>query len=369
MNDKVNKKLLKLSGIFALIFAVSLAFVGIFELVVNSYENRLEYLDAGERWSSNGDSFAVVNMYTEEGSAISSDKVLSWANSIDSALLEASVNPNEGARSWAYTYGTSTTVSVQGSKSTVTAATIAADGDFFVFHPMKMLYGSYFLNDTSNPMGIVIDRDLAWKLFGAENIVGMTVSISGEEFTVSGVCEPESDSGIYGYTYGTRPRMYMSYTGYTKTVGNDNSVTIFEAALPNSVKSFAKNIFDGVVQMNEETTEIVEVTDRFSLKNRFNNMKVLKYSWIRSDKIEYPYWENEAKVYDFFAAILMMFEIAFLVLFVISIVISITLFKHSNYSVTYEIKKLLKKHGKVARKRKKTTKTSAKTEAELRRRQ
>ena len=174
MNDKVNKKLLKLSGVCAIILAVALIVVGVFELLVIHYKNKLEYLDAGKRWSADGERYAVINMYAEEGSAVSSDQALSWANSMDSSLLKSSVTPNEGARSWAYTYAADVTVSVTGPKSTVTAEAIAAGGDFFVFHPMKIVYGSYFLNDDSNPMGIVIDRNLAWKLFGAENIVGMT---------------------------------------------------------------------------------------------------------------------------------------------------------------------------------------------------
>ena len=351
MNDKVNKKLLKLSGVCAIILAVALIVVGVFELLVIHYKNKLEYLDAGKRWSADGERYAVINMYAEEGSAVSSDQALSWANSMDSSLLKSSVTPNEGARSWAYTYAADVTVSVTGPKSTVTAEAIAAGGDFFVFHPMKIVYGSYFLNDDSNPLGIVIDRNLAWKLFGAENIVGMTVTINGEEFVVTGITEPETDKGIYGYTYGTRPRMYMSYAGYIKTVGEDNSVTIFETALPNAVKSFAKNIFDGVVKVNEETTEVIEVTDRFSLQNRFNNMKTLKYSWIRADKIEYPYWENEAKVYDYYCAIFMIFEVAMAALFVVSLLIALVSIRFSGYSVIYDLKKLFDKAEKSYKKK------------------
>ncbi len=339
MNEKVNKKLLKFSGICAIILAVSLVVIGVFELAVLHYKGELEYLEAGARWSADGEAYAVINLYLEEGSAVSSDQALSWVNSINTSLLNSSVTPNEGARSWAYTYAADVTVSVVGVKSTVTAEAIAAGGDYFIFHPMKLLYGSYFLNDDSNPMGIVIDRNLAWKLFGAENIVGMTVTINGEEFVVTGVSEPESENGIYGYTYGTRPRMYMNYAGYIKTVGDDNSVTVFETALPNSVKGFAKNIFDGVISTNEETSEKIEVSSRFSFENRYSNMKTLKYSWIRENKIEYPYWENEAKVYDYYCAIFMIFEIAMAVIAVVTLLLSLITVRFSGYSPIYDIKR------------------------------
>ena len=39
MNDKVNKKLLKLSGICAIILVAALVVVGVFELLVNHYKN------------------------------------------------------------------------------------------------------------------------------------------------------------------------------------------------------------------------------------------------------------------------------------------------------------------------------------------
>lgn len=356
MNEKVNKKFLKLSGICALIMVFALAAAGIFELIVMHYENKLEYLDAGERWSADGERFAVISLYTEESSAFSSDQALSWAYSMDSALLNSSVTPVEGARSWAYSYSTQQTLTVKGPKNSASAETIAAGGDFFVFHPMKIVYGSYFLNDDSNPMGIVIDRNLAWKLFGAENIVGMTVEIGGGEFVVTGVCEQESKGGIYGYTYGERPRMYMSYAGYTIATGVDSDLTIFETALPNSVRGFAKNIFDSVVKVNEDNSEVIEVSDRFSLRNRFNNMKILKYSWIRGDKIEYPYWENEARVYDYYCAIFMIFEVAMAAVFVVTLLTGLILFRFSDYSIICDAKKIVTKAAKKRRKRRRPIK-------------
>lgn len=357
MNDKVNKKILGLSGICALIFAACLILLGIFEFIVFLMEGQIDFIDAGERWSSNGERYAVITMYTEKESAISADQVGSWVYSMDNSLLESSITPKEGARSWAYCYIAEDTLSVTGPKGNTTAEAMAVGGDFFVFHPMKFTYGSAFLNDNSNPMGIVIDSDLAWKVFGAENVVGMTVTINDIEFVVVGVSEKESSSGTYGYTYGERPRMYMSHVGYSKIVGDTANITMFETTLPNSVQTFAKNIFDGVVRMNEETSEISEASERFSMTNRFNNMKNLKYSWIRQNKIEYPYWENEAKVADYSCAVLMIFEVGFAAVGVTAMLLSFILLRVSGYTFTDTVKntyrkieKKLPKHAKSSRK-------------------
>ena len=342
MNEKVNKKVLLASGIFAVIFASCLLLLGIFEGIVFLMKENISFIRAGERWSADGDPYAVITLYTEESGGVSLDQIGQWAFSMDAALLESSVTPKEGARSWTYCAATENTLQVSGPKGSTAAQTMAVSGDFFVFHPMTFTYGSAFLNDTSNPMGVVLDRELAWKVFGAENIIGMTVEVSGQEFTVVGVVEKESNTGVYAYTYGERPRMYMSCAGYSKIAGNVN-ITMFETALPNAVSSFGRNIFDRVVRMNEETSVVLEASDRFSLRNRFNNMKSLDYSWIRENKIAFPYWENEAKVADFRCAVMMVFEVIFTAAGVTSMLLSFILLRLSGYTFTDTLKNTWRK--------------------------
>lgn len=346
MNDKVNKKLLAASGITAVVFAAAALLLGMFELIVSGFAGSIGYLDAGERWSAGGDRFAVITLYTEEGAALSKDQVESWVRNMDAGLLESSVSPNENARSWAYTYAAEETMTVTGPKDDQTAEVIAAGGDFFIFHPQEFVCGAAFLNDASNPNGVVIDENLAWKIFGATNIVGMEMSVDGIPFVVTGVSRRASEHGIYDYTYGERPRMYMSYAGYIKLRGDGNHITMFETALPNAVKGFANNIFRGAVTANEETMTVTEATDRFSILNRFNNMKILKYSWIRENKIEYPYWENEAKVADYRCAVLMIFEVALAAIAVGAMLLSFVLLRISGYTVTDSVKNLYRKYEK-----------------------
>ncbi len=349
MNDNVNRKVLKASGILALIFVSCLILAGIFELCVMVMEQNIGYIHAGERWSADGQPYAVISMYAEEGAGVTSDQISQWAYSTDAKLLESSVTPKENARTWAYCYGTEDTLTVSGPMGSASAETMAVGGDFFLFHPLKFTFGSAFLNDNSNPMGVVIDRDLAWKVFGAENIVGMVLQIDGLDFTVVGVSERESDGAIYNYTYGDRSRMYMSYAGYTKLRG-DGHITMYETALPNAVRSFARNIFDGAVRVNEETTWVFEVSDRFSLKNRYDNMKTLKYSWIRENRIEYPYWENEAKVADYRCAVMMIFEVILAAVGGTAMILSFILLRASGYTFTDTVKNTWQKIPKPAKK-------------------
>ena len=336
MNEKVNRKRLKASGIIALVMVGALLLIGLLELVVLGMKGKLDYLDAGKRWASRDERFAVVSLFSEADAEVSGDEAEGWVQSMDSALIAASVTPNEGARSWAWSYAADDLLEVVGTKGKVNAKTLAVAGDFFVFHQLNFKYGGGFLNDPSNPMGVVLDRDLAWRVYGAENIVGMPVTIGGVEFVIVGVTDRESTSAVYEHAYGTTPRLYMSYAGYRKVASNP--VTVFEAALPNPVKGFAKNLFDTAVRVNNDTSFVIEATNRFSVKNRFENMKQLRYAWVSVNKIEYPYWENEARVYDYRAAILMIFEVALAVIAVSSLLLSFIMLRISGYTLTASVK-------------------------------
>lgn len=179
----------------------------------------------------------------------------------------------------------------------------------------------------------------------------MEMTVDGVPFTVTGVSRRASDSGIYDYTYGERPRMYMSYAGYVKLRGDGEHITMFETALPNAVRGFAQNIFRGAVTANEETMSVMEASDRFSIMNRYANMKILKYSWIRENKIEYPYWENEARTADFRCAILMIFEVVLAAAAVCAMLVSFVLLRSSGYTVTDSVKNLYRKSEKKKRKK------------------
>jgi len=172
------------------------------------------------------------------------------------------------------------------------------------------------------------------------------MTVDGIPFIVTGVSRRASEHGIYDYTYGERPRMYMSYAGYIKLRGDENHITMFETALPNAVRGFARNIFNSAVTANEDTATVTEATERFSIPNRFSNMKILKYSWIRENKIEYPYWENEAKVADYRCAVLMIFEVALAAAVVLAMLLSFVFLRISGYTVTDSVKNLYRRHEK-----------------------
>lgn len=352
MSEKVSRKRLKISAVCLAVMIAALAVAGILELAVYGMSRTVGYTRAGERWASDGSQFAVIEAFTESGYGFTEDQLMMWERSVDSSLTEASVSGENGADPWTWCASLPAALTVNGPKGSSNAEVTVTEGEFFVFHDMRFIAGSGYLNDKSNPMGVVIDTDLAWKIFGAENIVGMTLTVNGEEYTVTGVADPGKvrevsgkPKGAYGYTYGTAPRMYMSYAGYSKIASG--GFTTYEAVIPNPVRSFARNIFDGSVSVNGSTGEITEATERFSVRSRFENMKKLKYSWISVNRIEYPYWENEARVYDYRCAVMMIFEVILASLAAAALLTAIVSFVTSGYSPAVTVRKITeKKHKK-----------------------
>lgn len=341
---KVNKKVLRLSGIVAVVMAACAIIIGILELVVLAVSSPVNFIKAGERWSASGEKYAVISLYTEADSALSADQIERYAMSMDSALTSASIDSSERGRVWTYCYLTEKLLSVKGPKSSGNANVIAFGGDFFVFHPLKFIYGTSFLNDASIPNGVVLDENLAWKIFGATDVVGMTMSIYDEEFTVVGITEAERGGDAYKYTYGETPRMYMSYNAYYKLNGQKDDITAYEVTLPNPVKSFAMNIFKTAVTSNEDTSSLTEPSARYNMMNRLDNVKKLKYSWVRADNVVYPYWENEALMIDYVCAIIMFFEVIFFAIGVFAMLLSFILLRVSGFTVTDVIKRKYKKY-------------------------
>lgn len=291
---------------------------------------------------------------------MSKDQVEQYASSMDAALRSASVEGSEKGRVWTYAYSTDTLRSVKGPKSSANAAITACGGDFFIFHPLKFLYGTSFLNDASIPNGAVIDENLAWKIFGAIDVVGMTMSVGDLELTVVGIVTAERSSEAYEFTYGDTPRMYMSYSAYDKINGDASDITAYEVTLPNPVKSFAMNIFKTAVTANEDTTSLTETSARYHVANRFENMKQLKYSWVRSNKVNCPYWENEARMIDYTCAIIMFFEVIFLAVGVFSMLLSFILLRVSGFTLTDVVKNRYKKFEEERSKRPKRKKVTVK---------
>lgn len=238
------------------------------------------------------------------------------------------------------------------------AAAIGAGGDFFIFHPLTLVSGTYFDGDDLMKDKVVIDEDTAWQLFGSTDIIGQCILIKGVPHYISGVVKKETGK-LYEAAGLSKSYVYMSYDslsrygnilsgvvenkkisedGATANIGGINCV---EVLCPNPVKGLALKISKESLVSDDNVVVAIDNTDRFSV---FSLFAVLKSFFTRSmwgKAIFYPYWENVARGYeDILALILLVRTIALLIVVTIATITVINLYRHKKWTVRGIVKYL-----------------------------
>lgn len=288
----MRKLLLGISGgLSFIIFLILLA-------VTNHMSNSLQEQQMAERWSDEGD-VAQVSCFFAVDAGVTEGQILSFEHSLDSALQEASVtleSENPGARLWVDAYSADGKVSISTENASLKADAVGIGGDFFLFHPLQLVSGSYFSGNDLMQDYCVIDTEAAWQLFGSNDVAGMTVYIGGVPHIVTGVVERptgrlEEAAGL------DTTVVYVSYETLS-TLGTDNGINHYEIVMPNPVSGFAYNQVKDNIGISEKQMELVENTTRYSFLSVLETVKEFGTRSMNSKAIIYPYWENIARGYE-----------------------------------------------------------------------
>lgn len=315
----MKKLLLGISGgISLLIFLLLL-------LVTNHMASGQDSQQMAKRWSREGDA-AQVSCFFSPNAEVSEEALEAFEHSMDQKLMEASVtqeSENPSARLWADAYSADGRITLTNGSSTLEADAIGIGGDFFLFHPLKLVTGSYFSGNDLMQDYCVLDEDAAWQLFGSSDIAGMTVFIGGIPHIVQGVVErPE---GRLAEAAGLDSTLvYVSYETL-ELYGKNNGINHYEIVMPNPVSKFALNHVKENIGVEEKEMEVLENSSRYSLLSRLKLIADFGTRSMNGKAIIYPYWENIARGYEdiialltFLMLILLLYPIGLgLVLFII----------------------------------------------------
>lgn len=289
---------------------------------------------AAERWG-NPENTAQISCFFSVNARISKDSILEFEHSIDGALVDASVvqeSENEGARLWADAYSADGQVTLSTERGTVSADAIGIGGDFFLFHPELLLYGSYFSGNDLMQDYCIIDEDAAWQLFGSSDVAGMTVNIGGQPHMVTGVIHRE-DGHLAEAAGLDSTLVYVSYETLTQ-LGRSNGINHYEIVMPNPVSEFAYKYVKDHLGSDEKNAEVVENTSRYSLLSRLKLIKQFGTRSMNGRAIIYPFWENIARGYEDIAAVLTLFELLFLAYPVLlALVLFIIWWRHKGWTL------------------------------------
>lgn len=277
-------------------------------------------------WDDEGDT-AHVSIYFSEAEKYGLRNSLEgteyqmelWYHQILSELETASITTeteNPTARLAVYGYSAAGTISAKTEHGNATVKAYGVGGDFFQFHPLKLLYGGYFSESDLMQDRVILDTDTAWKLFGSNDVVGMFIMIDGTPHMVVGVYERES--GYLNDAAGNDESCIFVSHATLYEHGQYHGLETVEYLIPNPVTGFAL----GLVQKQCDGMDVAVMEHQ----NRFDFMsliEIIKQTGTRSmglSGITFPYWENIARGYEDILAGILLVELFLLAYAIIAFV-------------------------------------------------
>lgn len=263
-------------------------------------KNTLPYTKAAENWAGNsGERFAYISCFMPETARTDQQSVYSFKSTMDDKLTENSMEAEGNRTLWTYAYCGNAAVSVTTDKGSATVEALGVGGDFFFFHPMLLRSGNYIAESDLMHDGVVIDKELAWKLFGAIEVNGMELEIAGKTFYVAGVVERDSDFASEE-AYGADIGLYMAYDIFNEIT--NEGINCYELVFPNPVTNFAMNLVQENFTGGKDVV-FVDEGSRYGVSNLWNVVKNFGKRSMRTDGIIFPYWENAARLTEDYAAL------------------------------------------------------------------
>ncbi len=288
-----------------------LVLITILILALNLYSisNSQDSQKVVDRWAVDGSRYSQITIFFEDSDKINLSQIYNarynFTEEIETQVSKNKKedNPftvNENARQFIDAYSAERILNLTSNRDgyapNATVNATLTGGDYFLFHPVKLLSGSYYSENYVMKDQILIDENLAWQFFGSNDIVGQSVTIAGKNHYISGVYEvPKDDANAY--VYGEKPRIYMPYDFYTTNhVDNENPILSYEVCMPNVIQNFALDLVEKYNFASEESSEIIENSVRYNFINLAKKFFDSGENAVITKKIVYPYWENSAKI-------------------------------------------------------------------------
>lgn len=288
-----------INGLLALLAAVCL-------LLMHSVCTALPTLNAANTWAGESEmSFAQLACYLPNEKLVEEQAVWEFRQTLDKQLTDASLEAPENGSLYTDAYSAQGTLTVTAKRGNAQVKVIGVGGDFFRFHPLQLRSGGYLAETDLMQDRVILDEELAWKLFGGMDLTGLSVTINGADYYVAGVVSREDDPySSLAYTDGAG--MIMSYSALKKCLP-EAGISCYEIAMPDPITSFAKNLVQEHFPLNGGV--LVENSSRYSLGNLLTVIGDFGKRSMGLNGIIYPYWENAVRFTEDYAALLLVFTV------------------------------------------------------------
>ena len=330
------KNLTKKQMVLGLIFTISLLLFGILTAWSGHLTGQLADQQTARRWDPDGDCVQVSCYFTDQVE-MTDMEFTGFRKNLEQMLKETlpadEYSDEENKRlvvDASSAMGTVTVISDKGKLTDVNA--IGVGGDFFLFHPLKLVSGGYFSGSDLMQDSIILDTEGAWQLFGSNDIVGKSVTIGGVPHYVVGVVE--RDTGRFPENAGlSKTTVYLSEDSLS-AYGTTTGISNYEVLAPNPVKHFVYNAVKEKLGVAEDQMIVVENTTRFQTGSLVSVVLDFGIRSMQNSAVRFPYWENVARGYEDVCALILVFRFIFLMIPIIMLLIWIVyLWRHHSFTI------------------------------------
>ena len=255
--------------------------------------NLLDSQKAAERWKGGGErDFAQLSFFMPADGKLSRDQIFTFRNDMAQKLKGASYNIETETGLYRDAWSLSAPVKVSAGRQSGEVQAFAVGGNFFDFHPLRLLSGSYLKPNDIMDDRVLLDRETAWLLFGAVDVSGMSFSLNGTPFVAAGVFEHEKDA-FSKAAYGEGMRIYMSYDAFIRLFPDNTGISCYELVMAEPVKGFAHSSAEEKFPIKK--AELVDNSYRFDTDRLFKLLRAGTERSMHKGSAVYPDWENAAR--------------------------------------------------------------------------
>ncbi|WP_022773517.1 ABC transporter permease [Butyrivibrio sp. AE2015] len=306
------------------------------QLIDSDYIRKLEYILQAKM-----NDVGIIEDDDDEGSD-SKGPVIIDTQTLDETNADPALEQEvDDSRLYASCYSAQGIISITFENKTADKVTaIGTEGDFFLFHPLELISGSYYAPDALMKDGIVIDEDLAWQLFGSNDVVGQMVMIGQVPHYVSGVVKREEgkmrkasgqNASIAYISYDSLCKYGTILSGRTEsaeiaedgTTASKGGINCYEVVMPGPVDGIVAQIVKESAALDDAYISVIDNTERFSFFALLNVIMSYGTRSMWNKAIFFPYWENLARGYEDILATLLLIRLICRTIVVVIIVLFI----------------------------------------------
>ena len=255
--------------------------------------NLLPSQQAAQRWKgSSARDFAQVSFFLPAEQKLTRDQIYAFRNDMRQKLKAASFDTAAETGLYNDAWCTLSSAKVSAGRRSGDVQVIAVGGRFFDFHPLRLLSGSYLTPDDVMDDRVLLDRETAWLLFGAEDLAGMSFSLNGTPVVVAGVYEHERDSFSKTAAAGGMC-VYMSYESYARLFPDKAGIDCYELVMAEPVRGFVRSSAEEKFPVKKAS--LVDNSCRFEIGRLWKLFRSRAERSMHRESAAFPYWENAAR--------------------------------------------------------------------------